>query len=911
MKLILYRLWRIPLRHAIWLLLPLQVLVAWVYYQGWQGKRIYDDFQAVGWGVTPPADQVQEMYFLRDQLRRSIGKMLAPPVPSGDAVETFGLTIDREDLVALNSRLPASGKLHYYNGLLDTKDGRDAVEARYMGDNHWHWLYPHKSWRVKTTRGEPFRDTRAFNLKNSPTKLVIEEAFISQISREQGLLAPEIEPVKLMLNNAYSGMSLFWPVADESLLRRARRMPGSIYSGDGAPADQTGVSQLWYKSSYWDKVASRNAEQERYRGDIEALVEVISEDDPERFHAFAERYLDLEQFTKYVATDRLLGSRHHDYYHNHKLYFDPYKGRWEPIMWDYGEWTLTGRPATFDQVTFPLLNAVRRHPANELAIQRQHYQLLTEVLPVEEFERRWDQWYDRIAPALKADGGRDYRDWNASSMLKLQKVHNAWFSMGQYRAWIAAAKDEYGKRSEWVLRRMERSNLAYKLDELSPGTYSMHMLVSGLVGQVWNQLRVPSAEGEIILRRDRNMNGKLDESDPVVARAEVIDAVAHLEFAEELLPGLRIEDRPGGPSAPFGNIQFRPIQMRYRYFLSAAAGLQGELELSSENAVTGSPVPVAIVKRVRPRAGNYPYSLHPWKLPPPPPAEEVSIGPGQIRIDEDRVYGATTTVRIKAGTTLQLGPKVSLFFEGPVFAEGSADAPIIVEPAVADQPWGVFDLHGQGTRGSRLAHARFSGGSVAERNLVRRSGMVTVMDSSDIRMENCFFGTNHVGDDSLHWGYVKDGVVVGSRFEDARSDAFDIDISEQILVQDCQFFGSINDGLDIMTSVVAVTDCSFEKAGDKGISVGEASNLRLSTSTFTRCVIGVEIKDNSEAHIDDGSAFFSCPVAVNLYRKNERYSKGGRLYAGVLHTTDCEEDWKADKRSQVFITGPVSRQPGQ
>ena len=40
----------------------------------------------------------------------------------------------------------------------------------------------------------------------------------------------------------------------------------------------------------------------------------------------------------FVALDRALGGRHHDYCHNQKLYFDPYKGRWEPIEWDFGIW---------------------------------------------------------------------------------------------------------------------------------------------------------------------------------------------------------------------------------------------------------------------------------------------------------------------------------------------------------------------------------------------------------------------------------------------------------------------------------------------------------------------------------------------------------------------------------------------
>ncbi len=249
---LLYRIWRLPLRYAVWLLLPLQILVVWTCYQGWEAKRVFDAYDCKAWGVMPPEDFDQSLYFMRDEFRKNIARMLAPPMPEADGLETFSLTMDREDLVTLNSNLPSSGKQRSFRGFLETDEGRAPVKARYMGDSHWHWFYEHKSWRIKTPKGDPLRDARAFNLKNPPTSLVVEEAFISEFSQELGLLVPEISPIKLMLNNSYSGLSLYWPLPDESLLRRSRRMPGSVYRGDGAPAGHDGVSKLWYFTMYWD-----------------------------------------------------------------------------------------------------------------------------------------------------------------------------------------------------------------------------------------------------------------------------------------------------------------------------------------------------------------------------------------------------------------------------------------------------------------------------------------------------------------------------------------------------------------------------------------------------------------------------------------------------------------------------------
>lgn len=893
----LYRLWRIPMRYALLLALPMQLVMLWVAHLGWvqfDRNRHFGNAAA-----NPPFDLEQLRYFTKNELDRSIARTLAPDPTEAKGLESIELTIDRRHVASLNANLPDSGRTTYYPAVL-TVDGHEyPIKTRYMGDNHWHWLYPQKSWKVRTKKGDPIRDRATFNLKNPPTVATFEDVIANELAKEIGVISPEIAPVRLFVNGAYSGVHLWWDVADESLLRRYQRMPGSIYSGDGAPAGRDGVGSLFQRVDLWEKASARNAEQAADRADIESLIAAINTADEPTFRAYFEEHFDLGRYASFVALDRLLGGQHHDYNHNHKLYFDPYRGRFEPIEWDFAYWMMHYRQPGLDVTTNPLLTRVRQHPELELRIQRALYDLVQRVTP-ERMRERMTGAADKVRPALASDGFRDARDNLGTNQLRLATLNSAYFSIGDFDRKVEQMLQSFGWRHSWLKGRLDNSSLLARTDVNEAGGAVVTLQSEGLVGQHLSRIDVTAEGGRVELIRDLDCDGTLDPDEQPFASAPIENGIARITVDELILPALQKETRPREWTMLYGLFQLSPAPLRYTYFVRVPDGRVRSVAFAAKNAVTGAAVAARTDAEMQPLAAQS-ITFHPWLMPRAPSPHTVELGPGEVTILESRAYGPEVTLVVNPGTTLRLGPGVSLEMRGKVLAIGTAEAPIRVLPAEADKPWGVFALHGMGTKGSRFAHCRWEDGSTDKLRMVLRTGMVSFIDSADLAMRDCFIGRNHVGDDALHWGYIEGGEIRDCEFRGARSDAFDIDISHDLKIVGCRFFNSGNDSVDLMTSAVEIVDCQFLDAGDKGTSVGEGSDLMLVKSRFERCVTGIEIKDGSVAKVDGETRFLECQTGINLYRKNPRYSRGGTLQADHLWIHACKAIVTADKRSTVKV----------
>lgn len=895
----LHRLWKLPLPYALWLALPLQIIVIWVSHNGWVHYQrnlnySYDAEQ------SPPFDLDQWRYFTQKELHRSLDRAFAPEIP-GDGLAKIDLIIDRRHIGNLNRDLPKSGRTVYYPAQIEINGKTHRVKSRYVGDNHWHWLYPQKSFKIKTRARDPIRDRRSFNLKNTAT-LVLEDSIANQMAIEIGLMAPDVFPIKLFVNGAYSGVHYWQDVADESLLRRFRRMPGSIYSGDGMPQkvsyDADGVGRIYAEAKYWEKDASRNAEQLTNREDLEALIATVNNPDAVAFRMFADEHLNLKAYARFTALDRLLGGQHHDYTHNHKIYFDPYKGRFEPIEWDFAWWQVWHRIDDFDHVLYPLLTCIRKQPEFELAIQQELYALLERWTP-QAVRDRIDASVANMRPALAADGFRDVRDHRSSDKLRLAHVHCAHFSMAEFEQRVRDNKSGYGNRHVFLLEKLSGSVLHTKVTQRDNNTTHLALQSSGRVGQRLRQITATTDAPSVDLIIDRNRNGVFDAGERVIAKTQTEGGLARFAIDELLLPGLTKTARPAGSRVARGIFALGATPLRYSYLLRPSSGKIGSVEFTATNAVTDKPVAAQSVGSLRQLEPT--VSLHPWDLPVSPDELQLVVGPGVITINEPMMLGPEISVVLLAGTTLRLAPNVSMEFRGKVTAIGTESDPIRIESAVKSKPWGTFALHGIGTKGSRFTHCEWRDGSTAELRMVLRTGMVSIIDSEDIRLHKCFIGKNHVGDDALHFAYINGGEVRECKFDGARSDAFDMDICEGVHIVDCEFHHCGNDALDLMTSKVKVTNCYFHDTGDKGISVGEATTLHLSESKFERCVTGLEIKDSSVATVDAKTKLVDCQTGVNLYRKNPNYTDGGTIIADDLWVIGSPRALIADKRSKIRV----------
>jgi len=316
-------------------------------------------------------------FFTREFIARQYQKFTVEPLPKVTTLPSFHLFVDERDLESLEENLPASAKLQYKQSHLkiDNPAFSGAAQFRYRGGLPLHWLYKKKSIRVKLPPFSTYRDERRFNLVNPPLIFTILDWVSYDMARSIGLLTPEYFPARVFINNETNGLHFYLSGIDESLLRKNNRMPGSIYSGDSQfivspfgddsglgeitfrnPTD-TDTAALWTDERLWKKTASRNAESSDNREDIKLFFRTIDETNPLVFMQAFDTYFDKEKFYLFWGLDELVGSYHHDLFHNHKLYFDPYRGKFEPIEWDIRFWSIN-----FTIPVTPLFKQIKLNP---------------------------------------------------------------------------------------------------------------------------------------------------------------------------------------------------------------------------------------------------------------------------------------------------------------------------------------------------------------------------------------------------------------------------------------------------------------------------------------------------------------------------------------------------------------------
>ena len=103
-----------------------------------------------------------------------------------------------------------------------------------------------------------------------------------------------------------------------------------------------------------------------------------------------------------------------------------------------------------------------------------------------------------------------------------------------------------------------------------------------------------------------------------------------------------------------------------------------------------------------------------------------------------------------------------------------------------------------------------------------------------------------------------------------------------------------------MTTQANITGSHFKNNGDKGISVGENSQLYAVNNTLKGNLIGVQSKDRSTAILLN-QTFTNNKTALHAYKKNWRYGEGGVIFLGKSTVSGGETSAAAEKRSAIQI----------
>ncbi len=170
------RLYKISIPSAIFISLPVFILIIWIIFSSFLDfKRYMARIDKINPNAAIPLTTDTMHLYIRNRLKRIFIRTTVPDMPKNDNVPVFQIAIAPESLSELNSNLPKSGKTTYYTAYIKYKNISYRVNLRYVGDNNWHWLYPKKSFKIKTRRTKFIEGQRRINIKIPRWLLLLNE----------------------------------------------------------------------------------------------------------------------------------------------------------------------------------------------------------------------------------------------------------------------------------------------------------------------------------------------------------------------------------------------------------------------------------------------------------------------------------------------------------------------------------------------------------------------------------------------------------------------------------------------------------------------------------------------------------------------------------------------------------------
>ncbi len=652
---------------------------------------------------------------------------------------------------------PGGDKPYFECFYIDESGRSQRGEVCLRGLNDWHHRLRKPSLRVKLKKSEVELGRRYVELSRPEDPLALSNLLAEEIAREFGVMAQVEDHVAFYLNNRFCGVYLRGHRVGDSLALANKRIPGTFFKGD-----LPGGFELWEGLSLW---AVEGQDSPVAREAMTRLLELRSLPASWQRLDQVAQVLEADAMARWAALNIVTGTAHTDNCHNQVFFYNPARGKLEPVVWDPNSFGVDLPPeAPVDVYPSPVEEIFASDPL--WVHQRNLYiaDLLGSLCSEASLKGRIDKLLAASLPWLEADP-------DLGRLVRTEEF----FRLKPYAVTdLPLASREL---SDWIARR--------------------HRLLTDYLAEARFSLQPGPGEGSTVKVFGR-----------IAIRARGPGGEDRL-----LYPGLaRRRVRPS-EDAPVNLTIFPAATLEYE--LPWPPG-----SITFVNAVTGTPIqpetepagpPVELVS-LRPRSESSPRP------------ETVRLGPGRVTLQESLILGSEATLEIAAGTEILLAPGVSILSKGRVLALGSSEAPIRLRALKADQPWGALGLQGEATAGSRLEHTRVEGGSTARRDYLVFKAMLSVHGCPDLRLSDCHVKASRSGQDagSLVESQVR---IERSSWSDG-NDGLDTDACVGT-VQDCLFESNSDDGLESSGSNLMVERCRFITYGSSGLVAGAGSRLRV------------------------------------------------------------------------------------
>ncbi len=764
--------------------------------------------------------------------------------------EVLNLYLKKESLQALKQKREEALRA----GILETDDG-DWVEASLEGEGtglmsasvrlKGDWLdhLEGKKWsfRVKLGESHAWRRLRVFSLHSPSTRYFLHEWLLHQLWKKEDVLTTRYDFVELRLNGESLGIYAYEEHFEKQLVESRQRREGPIlkFSEDGywqAIKRQLSAHGYVHPSAghapmQWDQAEIEAFKAKRWQEEDAAMATQY-----QQARLLMEQYrqgrippaeiFDLERLARYYALCDITNGYHGIAWHNQRFYYNPIAGKLEPIGFDgFGgppesRYAILGEGALNPAILLAenVFSALFMDAAFAAAYIRELYRLSSPGYLSAAVDSLYPAWAARLAllqmefPGYKPS----LEDWQREgryvhSLILPYEGH----SLLAYRQVALAGQAKLQLRNRHNLP-LEVAGYGSSKKKMDAALEKPLVLPAPLSRKYWARLQ----------------------------RDSIIRDFGKLRFLEQ--GALQSQAAPQYYSLSL------PANARFIFYRTLGTDSLFAAPILEYAAPEGRTDAQKLLGKAAVHA-NGPYRLE---------GQRIVFPAGKHQMYEDLVLPPGYEVIFEAGAELGLHQGASFISFSPVQAYGEADQPVKI---FSDNASGSFTVM-QAAGWSNLSNVWFEGLNTLKSGGWELTGAVTFYES-DVRLYRCAFRKNHCEDALNIFG--SEFELRHCRFSDTPFDAFDADFSKGI-VEDCQFLRTGNDGMDFSGSIVNIKNCRMEGNADKGLSVGEESDVVIYDSVIKNAQIALASKDFSMLYVR-GVKLQDCQQGFVVFQKKPEF----------------------------------------
>jgi hypothetical protein len=296
----------------------------------------------------------------------------------------------------------------------------------------------------------------------------------------------------------------------------------------------------------------------------------------------------------------------------------------------------------------------------------------------------------------------------------------------------------------------------------------------------------------------------------------------------------------------------------------------------------------------------------------------------------DIVVDPGVTLNVDPGVTIRMPSGASIYVGGVLNFNGTALAPITIEPQIGAGRWGAIGFT-NATGTSTLSHFVLAGATLAAKDPVNLKAAISALNSNiviefgDISAPFPVFargGSTTVRFTQIHPEFTGDGINIksgaglvedctflGNREPD--TDAIDFDNVVNGVIQRnriCAFLGFNSDGIDIGEGCVnlLLSENRIYNVSDKGVSVGQGSVVNMYRNLIVGCSQGVGVKDAGSTVNIDQNTFSGNRVGVASFEKNLNRGGGTANISNTIFSRSKDADATVDSLSTLTVSYSLS-----